>query len=138
MKTIPKWMQNLTLNALIEFKPDADVPILKISHISYQTSSGWCGDKEIKINIGTDRKDAKLVLLHELTHWMLPRIKKLYGYGIWQREMVTVTGHTPEFWDLAWSLYRWAKLPVAYCKSREFNYKAGAKDGYLRSRNKES
>ena len=138
MKSIPKWMQDLTINTLIEFKPGCDIPIITIRHRADKFSSGRCDASHIALTIGTSRKDAKLILLHELAHWILPRVKKFYGWGIWRKEFTNPQGHTPEFWDLAWTLYRWAKLPVSYCKSREYSYRAGAKQGYLRSRKKES
>lgn len=137
MTNTPRWIQDLALNTLIEFSPNGEIPIINVRHRSGRYSSGSCDTNRIAITIGKDRKDAKLCLLHELAHWLLPRVKKFYGFGIWRKEFTVQQGHTPEFWDLAWTLYKWAKLPVAYCKYREYNYKAGAKQGYLRSRVKE-
>lgn len=130
----PKWAQDLVVNTILFVNPDAPLPEIRWRRGSAHSSSGNSKPEYITITAGIARRDAKLVLLHELAHWLLPRIKKTYGRGKWQREFIVCQGHTDEFWDLAWSLYRWAKLPVAYCKQREFTYKAGAKKAYLRSR----
>lgn len=135
MTSPPSWAQDLVINTLIAFKPDAEIPKLKWRKCTRESTSGKCGEY-LTINAGHRHRDAKLVLLHELAHWLLPRVRKTYGRGEWAKELVVPQGHTPEFWDLAWTLYKWAGLPVSYCKSREYGYKVGARKGYLRSRNK--
>lgn len=69
----------------------------------------------IVVTAGASRLDAKLVLLHELAHH------------------VTKAWHTPAFWDVAWKLYRWAKLPILYVKRREGHYRKGALVAYRRN-----
>ncbi len=59
---------------------------------------------------GTDKVDQKIVLLHELAHWVNPQ----------------VAAHTAQFWDLAWVLFRQYRLPVQRTLVREGNYRRGA------------
>ena len=84
------------------------------------SSSGlayWSGDK-ISINAGQDRIDQKVVLLHELAHWIVGPVER----------------HNGRFWDVAWELFRWAKLPIGYTKRREGDYRKGALAAYHRTR----
>lgn len=76
-----------------------------------------CAVARISITAGTDWKDAKMVFLHEMAHAMTP------GHS-----------HDRVFWDKAFELYRWAKLPMLYCRKREMNYKKGALAAYRRNR----
>ena len=129
----PKWAQVLILDAMIYLESkgyQSDLPDIKWrqSHTAWNfktdkpalrnNSSGVCYEKYITIVQGKDRTDNKLVILHELAHWVL-----LYHEGL-----------TPRFWDLAWDLYRWAKLPVRYCLSREKEYRKGAIVAYHNNR----
>lgn len=119
MKAPPKWAQDLTINALIYLDSEGiklNVPTLDWKHSNRDSSSGACWFKSARIVVraGSDRVDAKMVLLHEIAH--------LQGKG-----------HTDRFWDIAWMLYRWAKLPIRYCKEREGDYMKGALVAYRRS-----
>lgn len=140
MKPIPKWIQDLTINTLVEFSPDGDIPIIKVRQSQDRYSSGCCNavTGAISLNLGTDRTDGKLVLLHELCHWMRPRISKAYGDGQYRKEFSVCEGHTDGFWDLVWKVYRWAGLPIRYCYKRESSYKVGAIKAYKRSIKKEA
>ncbi len=86
------------------------------------SSSGMCaynyltGETRITVTAGTGGHDHKLVLLHELAH------------------AATQNGHSSEFWDMAWQLYRWAKLPIMETRRRERAYMKGAELAYMRSR----
>ena len=138
MKPAPKWVQDLTLKTLVQFAPNGDVPFL-ITRNSYgEFSSGSCHDEVIRLNIGRDRTDAKLVLLHELCHWVRPKISKTYGHGQYARTYAVCEGHTDAFWDLCWAVYRWAGLPMRYCYKRESSYKIGAIKAYKRLKKKEA
>lgn len=118
---VPQWAQELTINALIHAGCD-DVPNITWRRCNRWDSSGVCNTTKredgIVINAGRDRTDQKLVLLHELAHWIRPPKEH----------------HSPEFWDLAWELFRWAKLPVRYCLQRERTYRKGAVLAYKRSK----
>ena len=107
----PKWAQDLTLNALLYWESQGNkVPNISLEwrHRSGKQSTGtaYGQSNRIRIRQGTDRVDAKLVLLHEIAH-QIAKIDNPYEY------------HTQRFWDIAWQLYRWAKLSVRYCLWRD-------------------
>ena len=83
-------------------------------------SSGHCHSEEISITAGKSRKDQKLVLLHELAHWLMP----------------TGEHHGKAFWDLAFELYRKYGIPMYYALRREDEWKK-AKMAYRRNRKKQ-
>jgi len=121
----PKWAQGLTLNAILYLQSTRyvglELPRLTWRHAHNRSCSSGISwhdrSKGINVNAGTDRTDAKLVLLHELAHWARPLGES----------------HSDAFWDLAWELYRWAKLPMRYCKWREAEYRKGSIAAYHRS-----
>lgn len=153
MKT-PKWAETLLLNALVyleEHGHNVTTPILKCYRgWRYESSGRTFGKERIHLTIGKDRTDAKLVLLHEVAHtvtesepqyWNIERAKK-QGW-IFPKEperpiIIRNISHTSKFWDIAWELYRWAKLPIRYCQQREYHYKVGAQVAYKRNRRKEA
>ena len=137
MAAPPKWAQDLVLTVALDAGRD-DVPELtwyragkrKVmysewgfptsrAHKAVKTkvlpprrgSSGtaWPTLGRIHVTAGTDRKDQKLVLLHELAHWLTPK-----------------DHHSPRFWDKAWELYRRYRVPLRYARIREGNYRKGA------------
>jgi len=127
MTTPPKAIQALVLNACLWWEGQGKpVPLFTITwrrSKGYRQSSGRAftpanGRYHLVVTAGTHRLDQKLVVLHELGH------------------ILTGPGHTPTFWDNAWALYRWAKLPMTYCKEREGPYKVEALRAYARSRGK--
>lgn len=75
------------------------------------------GKPHIVVTTGTDRRDQRLVLLHELAHILTPKAH-----------------HGPAFWDQAWSLYRRYGVPIRYAQKREYGYRKGARAGYQRTR----
>jgi len=120
--TAPKWAQDLVLRVALDEEKD-DVPNLGWWRArkrktwaglrpAHAMSSGrsWPTKNRIHVTAGTDRKDQKLVLLHELAHWLSPPTEH----------------HGPTFWDTAWRLYRTYKVPLTYAKVREGNYRKGA------------
>jgi hypothetical protein len=72
------------------------------------------GLKRIAITAGQDRRDQKLVLLHEMAHVLAPEKEH----------------HGEEFWKIAWKLYRQFKVPINYAKSREYEYRKLSKVVY--------
>mgnify|MGYP001575746520 CR=1 FL=1 len=133
MKT-PNWAQDLILNAILYLQSkgfQCDLPVVKWYNAP-KTRWGWRRDKPTKrksstgicyrnyisIRYGTDRRDCKLVLLHELAHWALPLGSE------------THEGHTDRFWDLAFDLYREFGLPLRVCLKRERNYRKGSIRAY--------
>lgn len=57
----------------------------------------------ISIEAGRDPMDQRLVVCHELAHWM-SRPEE---------------GHTSAFWRRAWKLYRRYRVPIYYALARE-------------------
>ncbi len=124
MRAPPKWAQELTLNALLWWEEQCEsAPNFELRwrrgkrYDKRYESSGRAGifkDKFVLVTAGTNRIDAKLVLLHEIAH------------------QLTNDFHTAHFWDVAWQLYRWAKLPMRYCIKREQDYRKGAMIAYKR------
>ena len=64
----------------------------------------------IVVTAGADRKDAKLVLLHELAHYVAG----------------TEENHNAVYWRMAWTLYRVYGVPLRYALWREHSYRKAA------------
>ena len=122
----PAWADKLAEEALVHLNKQpikATTPPLRWMSKPWRAyTSGVTYSDHISIVAGNNRIDARLVLLHELAHWVLPRYGSAQFYGH--------EGHTPEFWDIAWMLYRWNKLPINYCKQREGEYRKEALIAY--------
>jgi len=115
----PKWAQDLLLDALTWWESQGnDIPNITLTWRRGQQSwsSGRAFCDRIVVTAGSDRIDTKVVLLHETAHVLNPGVH-----------------HGARFWDTAWTLYRWARLPVRYCRQREHEYR-GATLAYARSR----
>lgn len=116
----PKWAESLLLNALIYAKAK-NLPDLIWKHRHFEDSSGLfypagiSKASRIIIHAGYNKLDTKLVLLHEIAHYLTPG-----------------THHRPQFWGTAWDLYRHFRLPIRYCKDREKGYRKGAMVAYKR------
>ena len=132
MATMPKWAQELLLDACLAFGKE-DVPDVMWRKAHRRVYQGWSRDirvpaytdtsgyavpsqNRITITAGTNRLDQKRALLHELAHLLAGR------------------GHSALFWDRAWELYRWAEMPVRVIARREGAYRKGALLAYARSR----
>lgn len=87
---------------------------------NYSSGTTYSEENKIVVTAGSSRKDQKLVLLHELAHWLMPADEN----------------HGKAFWDLAFDLYRKYKVPMYYALNREKNYRQEAKFAYRRNRNK--
>ncbi len=151
MRAPPQWAQELTISAILYLEAKgykADLPILTWRHGSGQHSSGHASwnSRTITVTAGKLRVDQKLVLLHEITHTVTePDIKylniekaKKRGWHFTQEPTQPIISkrmcHTASFWNTAFDLYRWAKLPRRYCLQREMEYRKAAKLAYHRSR----
>ena len=142
----PKWAQDLTLQVALDEDRD-DVPdivwrrrrgprltpgmktLLRgvgrdvgewMRHArSQQGTSGhyrWSVNR-ITLTAGGERQGQKLILLHELAHWLSPRGEH----------------HGDNFWDTAWRLYRRYRIPIRFAREREGSYRKGALAAYRRS-----
>lgn len=97
---------------------DADgMPMISWHRGSAYLSSGrtWPGRKfcrrgRIHVTAGSNTRDQRLVLLHELAHWLLPPGEH----------------HSERFWTLAFLLYRRYGVPLRYAEQRERDYRVGA------------
>ena len=67
----------------------------------------------VSIAAGRDPVDQRLVLCHELAHWL----------------SAPDEGHTQTFWSRAWKLYRRYRVPIHYALVREGQYE-GAVQAY--------
>jgi hypothetical protein len=121
MTKIPAWAEKLTVDAgdyLIskgyEFNHTVTYNWRKGKSIN---TSGTCWPDHIAITQGKNRTDAKMVLLHELAHWVNPG-----------------QHHNEKFWLTAWDLYRHFKIPIRHCLKREKNYRKGALKAYHKSK----
>ena len=153
MSKIPQWAQDLTIDTILYLQSQGfkvELPELVWRHGYKFHSSGHCSGKiKVIITAGKNRLDQKLVLLHELAHtvtesepkyWDIERAKK-HGWIFPDGEpdkpiIIQQRCHTDKFWDTAWDLYRYYKLPIGYCKQREGNYKKGALIAYHKSKSK--
>lgn len=140
MTAPPKWAQDLTLKALLWWESKGNV-VTVVPELVWRRGSKFCSsgntrfdNSRITVTAGRSRLDQKLVLLHEIAHSILPTetvgVKKSWS----NYRGIKHLSHTDLFWDTAWELYRWAKLPVRYCLKREKNYRAGASVAYRRNR----
>ena len=87
-----------------------NIPIFKPKRY-FSSGVAYTTENEISITAGSERKDQKLVLLHELAHLISPKEEH----------------HGKVFWEIAWKLYRQYKVPINYAKEREYSYRKLAK-----------
>lgn len=118
----PKWAADIVRDVC--FLADVEEPRVVWRRVKRVSSSGrsWSAEDEherahLAVSAGTDRTDAKLVLLHELAHWTGAKDET----------------HSAAFWDRAWALYRYYGVPVRVAVAREGAYKAGAIAGARRA-----
>lgn len=129
---IPNWANDLILEVCLEyhipppqinwrrshrikkvFYTDSNgnnIPIFK-SKRYFSSGVSYTKENKISITAGSERKDQKLVLLHELAHLIAPEKEH----------------HGKIFWEIAWKLYRQYKVPINYAKQREYSYRKLAK-----------
>jgi len=110
---MPKWARQVAIEVLETYPQAREQKYpTSIRWRKYKRfdSSGCCYAYKIVVCAGRDRFTQKLVLLHELAHWLRPRRQ----------------GHDAEFWRIAWQLYRQYKLPVKKVLKREADIKGCA------------
>lgn len=128
---VPQWAQDLIAEVCRDYS--RRMPPITWYNSSNEHSSGrtgyphrvhrWGTGKvtrtggRIHITAGTSLVDQRLVVLHELAHWIVVRSKN--------------QGHTAKFWDTAFDLY--SKYgDIDYAQVREFKYREGAKLAFAR------
>jgi predicted metal-dependent hydrolase len=106
----PQWAQDLIIDTILYLESKgykAELPEIKYRHSKRNSTSATCYQhKYITITAGKDRRDTKMVILHELAHWVLPDNEH----------------HGDNFWRLAFNLYKWQGLPLRVCINRESTY----------------
>ncbi len=122
MAQVPKWAQELVIRVALDEKRER-LPDVTWRRRNGTTSSGYtlystlkCPDRCISLNAGKERRDQKLVLLHELAHWLIPEDQY----------------HSPTYWDKCWDLYYRYGVPIRYALKRERDYRKGAVAAYKR------
>ena len=115
----PPWAQRIVRDvARSSRRPQPD---LRWRETRRRRSAGSAADERngdqpaIFIGAGRDTIDQRLVLCHELAHWLV-------GPG---------EGHSLRFWRCAWRLYRRYRVPIHYALAREGEYE-GAIVAYKR------
>jgi hypothetical protein len=114
---VPVWAFKLTLRVCVE----CDRPMPRMTWhkgtASYSSGRTWLstnGERpRVHLTAGTDTKDQRLVLLHELAHAMLPASEH----------------HSDRFWKLAFLLYKRYGVPIRYATKREANYRKNSAFG---------
>lgn len=122
MLITPKWVLNFANEAATYYEEFSNqsckVPIIEWRKTSaYSSGEAWIIENIIKIRHGksllraknhktTKRIAQKLLLCHEFAHCFTPAPK-----------------HDNNFWRTAWTLYKWAKIPMWYAKWSEGWYK---------------
>ncbi len=83
--------------------------VVDYAQLSHGETRQEPGQEAIKLWAGPDERDARVVLLHELAHWLTGDL------------------HTPRFWDCAWRLYRrYMRNDLDYALAREAEYRVEA------------
>ena len=116
---MPQWAKELTMR-VIEENSRRKVPPIAWCKTNGCNSSGYTqmysqksGSMKysfILIRVGSDEQDQKLVLLHELSHWMCSRKEH----------------HSKKFWRLAFDMYDRYGVDKQYAIKRESHYKKKA------------
>ena len=116
----PRWAQDLVLDVAIAEGRD-DVPGLTWRKSMYPKSYGgqWHvrgGYISVSIGARLPHQMARIVILHELAHWLTPDDQF----------------HSAAFWDTAWRLFRTYRVPPRMALANEGNYRVGARAAYKR------
>ena len=101
MKAIPAWAGRIVADVTTEAeRPYPPIVVWRRGRGTY--SSGGAERDRIVVTAGTSRADQKIVLLHELAHWL-----------------TSGAHHNPTFWIEAWRLFLRYKLPIRATMHRE-------------------
>lgn len=123
MARTPKWVTDLVTAVCLD-EHRAEEPEVCWRRARYRLSSGSyykptaCRPARVVVTAGRDRRDQKLVLLHELAHWLTPAGEH----------------HSARFWDTAWRLYRRYRVSLRYALKHEGAYRTSAAAAYRRTK----
>jgi hypothetical protein len=131
MPKVPKWANKLTDRVCAD--RGVSRPLIIWRKFSRESSSGLCWTtlNKVQVNAGRSRRDARLVLLHELAHAIRGEIKATAASGI-------VHYHDEQFWRIAFTLYREYGVPMKYAVDREASYRDGSTAAYAKMRSEEA
>ena len=112
---VPLWARKLAADVCREY--EVPIPPIRWRRSGKHTlSSGVCNKERIAITAGSNIVDRRLVLLHELGHWLMHhrhgRPRESHGYRFWQQ---------------AWELYQLWEMDLEYAYAREGSYREKAK-----------
>lgn len=117
----PKWAQKIIREVSREYHLAPSVNWRWAKNRSHSTGTAYWARQHIAItagqgwNVGAVLFGQKLVLLHELAHLIAGQ----------------KANHSPEFYRIAFTLYRQYGLPINECKKAEYRYKPrNAKKGW--------
>lgn len=107
----PQWVLDLAQD-VVKSKCHKRMPIIiwRKRHGFHSTGVTYSLEGRITVRAGSDEQDQKLVLLHELAHYLCPK----------------ACGHNMRFWKTAWTLYKEYNIDLAYAFEREKDYKKKA------------
>lgn len=124
---VPGWAQMLIESVCASWDVPQPVVRWSINNSRFHTSGRaysheFTGQRNTKAQLlivqGTDHEDAKLVLLHELTHWVLPHGEH----------------HGSYFWKTAFEMYTDYDIRMDYAAEREGRYRKEAQRAAARLR----
>lgn len=105
----PKWVERLVTEVCTEAGADEPTVTWRRSRDAVLSSGRHLpSDHRIVVTAGSDRRDQRLVVLHELAHHLTPGVR-----------------HGDVFWAVAWRLYQ-QYGNAAYALKREAGYRANA------------
>lgn len=117
--TIPDWAQELTIKVCKDYNRWPPKIIWRNRYGKHSSGVTYVYKKrgfDITVRAGTDIDDQKLVLLHELAHYIVAKSKK------GKRE-----SHSLRFWRLAFELYECYGVDRDMAYEREKGYKEKAR-----------
>jgi hypothetical protein len=107
----PQWVLDLAED-VVKKHTHKRIPVItwRQGHGFHSSGREFGIEKRIAITAGTDEQDQKLVVLHELAHYLCP----------------VKAHHNMRFWRTAWMLYKEYDIPEEYAFKREQDYKKKA------------
>ncbi len=119
MSDTPTWAKNIIRTVERQKRRRQPEVVWQTTRKTHGTA-GSADSTSIFIREGRSRLNAKMSLLHELSHWLSDE----------------EDGHTHEFWLQAWALYRQFRIPMGYALDIESLYRQGALEAYWESRDR--
>ena len=108
-----RWM----VSRKTRYRYDSNGDLVYGTRVRSSGTTQWIGSDRatarhthITMKVGSDLQDQRLVLLHELAHWLSP----------------VIDGHSRGFWRRAWELYERYNIDLDYAWEREKAYKVKA------------